>query len=1235
MNKGAIQRFAIWARNELIAQVSQRAYQYGITKEGCGEANAVTVGGRALTGDEQKQRKELVDQIRSKGYTQVMEEVAYTWFNRFIALRFMEVNNYLPSHIRVFSDSTGAFKPEILSDVLHLDLPGLNREKVAEYIESNDTEGLYRYLLLTQCNALNDPLPRMFEKMGGYTELLLPNNILKQDGVLGHMVADIPEEDWTDQVQIIGWLYQYYNSELKDDTFALLKKNVKITKERIPSATQLFTPDWIVRYMVENSLGRIYVDKRKNESIYADGRGLDEMTWHEAESERIATEKLIADKMGWKYYLPEAEQTQEVRKQLDEIQNEYATLDVKDIKVIDPCMGSGHILVYAFDVLMQIYEATGYSQRDAAQSILENNLYGLDIDDRAAQLAYFAVMMKARQYDRRIFSRGIQPHVYAIVESNGLDSSSVDYFTNNDPKHEKDFGTLVDELRDAKEYGSILNVSQVDFASLYARVEEVRADISMFREIVLNSILPLIQVAEVMAQKYDVVVTNPPYMGNGGMGQKLSNYVKVAYPNSKSDLSTVFMEHTLKMCKRNGYMSMINIPVWMFLSSYEKLREDLLRNTTLRNMLHLGRGVFGSDFGTTAFVFSRSFTPNHRANYRRLFEKQGAVDSLSTKETWFFEQKGSFVSVQDEFWKIPGAPFAYWLPGNLLNAFSHEPINGIGAAKQGLATGDNGRFLRLWHEVNTFNVSYTAQSRQEAQESGKKWFPCNKGGSFRKWYGNNDFLVNWKNDGEEIRAFKDENGKLRSRPQNMDFYFREGITWSTLSIGQLSMRFSPKGHLFETKGSVLFFNSEEMLIYVLGLVNSVVIYELLQVLCPTVDFHEGPIGKIPVLISHDDMDLVIRVVHQNIEASKQDWDSYETSWDFKQSLLVNGKNLTAAYTAWKQECEDRFQQLKKNEEELNRIFIDIYGLQDELTPDVADKDVTVHRVFDRKDDVPESMKGSNYVRTMRDEIVSLISYAVGCMFGRYSLDKPGLVFAGYSKIEQTTKTLDGDDPELEKFAKQNADGSVSYGSYYHEVNQDNYKSFPIDTDNIIPICDDDYFDDDITGRFVKWVETVYGKETLEENLKFIADALGGKGTPREVIRSYFLNDFYADHLKTYQKRPIYWLFDSGKKNGFKALIYMHRYQSDLLARMRTDYVHEQQERYRTQLTHLADAIEHAGAAERVKLTKQQKKLQEQALEIQKYEEKVHHLADQNIQIDLDDGVKHNYELFADVLARIK
>lgn len=1201
MNKGAIQRFAIWARNELIAQVSQRAYQYGITKEGCGEANAVTVGGRALTGDEQKQRKELVDQIRSKGYTQVMEEVAYTWFNRFIALRFMEVNNYLPSHIRVFSDSTGAFKPEILSDVLHLDLPGLNREKVAEYIESNDTEGLYRYLLLTQCNALNDPLPRMFEKMGGYTELLLPNNILKQDSVLGHMVADIPEADWTDQVQIIGWLYQYYNSELKDDTFALLKKNVKITKERIPSATQLFTPDWIVRYMVENSLGRIYVDKRKNEGIYADGRGLDEMTWHEAESERIATEKLIADKMGWKYYLPEAEQTQEVRKQLDEIQNEYATLDVKEIKVIDPCMGSGHILVYAFDVLMQIYEANGYSQRDAAQSILENNLYGLDIDDRAAQLAYFAVMMKARQYDRRIFSRGIQPHVYAIVESNGLDSSTVEYFTNNDPQLKKDFGTLMNELRDAKEYGSILNISQVDFSALYARVEEVRADISMFREIVLNSVLPLIQVSEVMAKKYDVVVTNPPYMAVSNAGAKVNDYVKKNFPDSKADMFAVFIERCGQMVKKNGYQAMITQHAWMFLSSFEKLRTKLLA-VDIVNMAHLGARAFeeigGEVVQTTSFIIRRTHVTDYTGEYCRLTEPT----SQQGKEDMFLSGENRYAAVQSNFSKIPGSPIAYWVSDDLANIFlTKKPLSYYGQPKQGLATGDNNRFLRYWFETAYTKIGFHFNDRQTAAESGKKWFPCNKGGEYHKWYGNNDYVVNWENDGFEIRNFKDDKGKLRSRPQNMDRYFGEGLTWSTLSSANLSMRYSPKGNLFETKGSVCFFTERATMYYALGVLNSVIVNKILLILCPTLDFHEGPIGRIPLVVDDAYKDTVVALVEQNTDVAKCDWDCRETSYGFtahpivpltkekseqQSSQLASSRmekygRISWHFEKWTQECESRFNLLKANEEELNRIFIEIYGLQDELTPEVEDKDVTV-----RKADLGRDIR-------------SLLSYAVGCMFGRYSLDEPGLAYAG------------------------------------GEWDASKYSTIIPDKDNIIPICDDDYFDDDITGRFVKWVETVYGSETLEENLKFIADALGGKGTPREVIRSYFINDFYADHLKIYQKRPIYWLFDSGKKNGFKALIYMHRYQSDLLARMRTDYVHEQQERYRTQLTHLTDAIDHASASERVKLTKQQKKIQEQALEIQKYEEKVHHLADQNIQIDLDDGVKHNYELFADVLAKIK
>ena len=875
MNKGAIQRFAIWARNELIAQVSQRAYQYGITKEGCGEANAVTVCGRALTGDEQKQRKELVDQIRSKGYTQVMEEVAYTWFNRFIALRFMEVNNYLPSHIRVFSDSTGAFKPEILSDVLHLDLPGLNREKVAEYIESNDTEGLYRYLLLTQCNALNEALPRMFEEMGGYTELLLPNNILKQDSVLGHMVADIHEEDWQDAVQIIGWLYQYYNTELKDDTFAMLKKNVKITKERIPSATQLFTPDWIVRYMVENSLGRIYVDKRKNEGIYADGRGLDEMTWHEAESERIATEKLIADKMGWKYYLPEAEQTQEVRKQLDEIQAEYANLDVKDIKVIDPCMGSGHILVYAFDVLMQIYEATGYSQRDAAQSILENNLFGLDIDDRAAQLAYFAVMMKARQYDRRIFSRGIQPHVYAIVESNGLDSSSVEYFTNNDPQLKKDFGTLMDELRDAKEYGSILNISQVDFASLYARVEKVRADISMFRESVLNSFLPLIQVAEIMAQKYNVVVTNPPYMGSSGMNARLAQYVKDHFPNTKADLFACFIERGNQMAVKHGYNCMVTMQSWMFLSSFEKMREKVLQTKTITNLMHMENMVMGIAFGTAVTVFRNNAIKGYKGTYNQI--KLQDIENGEPKTFPVPENRFAQTST-DNFSKIPGSPVAYWVSDAMTSAFNNKKLSEILSPKQGTSTGNNDLFLRLWHEVSVNKISTCHTKASNTFE--QKWYPATKGGDYRKWYGNNEYIVNWQYNGLEIKNYSG------SAVRNPKANFHEALTWTGISSKTLGIRYCPEGFVFLISGKGIVGDSS-LLKYVLGVCCSNVANELLKITSPTMSFEVGYIAGIPIAYGTIDIQTqVINLVNDNILLSRKDWDSYETSWDFKRNPLV-------------------------------------------------------------------------------------------------------------------------------------------------------------------------------------------------------------------------------------------------------------------------------------------------------------------------------------------------------------
>ncbi len=1170
MDKNAIKKYAVWARRELISRVSQKALQYGISEENIGDANADTINGHLLTAAEQNQRQALIAQIEKDGYQQVMEEVAYIWFNRFCALRYMEVNGYLPTHVRVFTDEENNFKPQIIDEAIHLDMDGLDIEKVIAYKEANQTDELYKYLLITQCNALSDILPGMFQKISDYTELLFPDNLHREGSAIEQMIALIPQEDWQDQVQIIGWLYQYYNTEPKDQVFADLKKNIKISKENIPAATQLFTPDWIVHYMVENSLGRLWVEGHPN----------DEM------------------KANWKYYLEEAEQEPEVQKHLETIRAEYAKLRPEDILCIDPCMGSGHILVVLFDVLVQIYEAYGYPTRDAVSQILEHNLWGLDIDERAAQLSYFAVMMKARQYDRRFFSRKVQPHVYAIVESNDIDEFTLEYFINGDANLKKCMDTLMKELHDAKEYGSILNVTMVDFPALYARLTEIEEDINMHRESALNTIKPLIQVAEALAQKYSVTCTNPPYMGSSGMSAKLSDFVKKNYPDSKSDMSTVCMERATSFCKENGYWAMINIPVWMFLSSYEKLRENLLNGQTLVNMVHPGRGIFGSDFGTTTFVFQNHVIGGYKGSYRRLFDKQGEVEGIDVREQALLAGKGKFTADQTNFSKIPGSPVAYWVSEAFFDTFSAGKLLGtLADSKQGLATADNNRFLRQWYEVAHKRINFVARDTEDAKCSGYKWFPYNKGGEFRKWYGNNDCIVNWEDDGYEIRHNFDEKGKLRSRPQNTDFYFRESASWSLVTSSVAAFRYKPYGHIFDVAGMSFF--SNDKLAYLLGLCNSTYATKVLEIIAPTINYQCGDIANIPVILKDELMDDVTNNVTVNISISRTDWDSYEISWDFQRHPMLSKGKIADAYATWKVDCESRFLQLKANEEELNRIFIDIYGLQDELTPDVADKDVTVHRVFDTKDDVPENMKSSNYVRTMRNEVVSLISYAVGCMFGRYSLDTDGLAYAG-------------------------GDWDAS-----------KYQTFMPDKDNIIPICDDDYFDDDITGRFIKWVETVYGADTLEENLRFIADALGGRGSAREVIRNYYINDFYKDHLKTYQKRPIYWLFDSGKKGGFKALIYMHRYQPDTIARIRTDYVHEQQSRYCTAIADLQQRMGGVSTGERVKLTKQLTKLEAQAEEIRIYEEKIHHLADQMIPIDLDDGVKVNYAKFADVLAKIK
>ena len=854
MNKGAIQKFAIWARNELIAQVSQRAYQYGIDESGFGDASADTLNGRLLTAEEKSQRQELIKQIKEKGYTQVMEEVAYAWFNRFIALRFMEVNNYLPSHIRVFSDASGAFKPEILNDVLHLDLPGLDSGKVAEYIESNDTEALYRYLLLTQCNALNSALPVMFERMGGYTEMLLPNNILRQDSVLGHMVSDIPEEDWQDAVQIIGWLYQYYNTELKDDTFAQLKKNVKITKERIPAATQLFTPDWIVRYMVENSLGRLWLEGHPNAELHD----------------------------GWKYYLDEAEQERSVEAQLAKLREEYKTIKPEEIKVIDPCMGSGHILVYAFDVLMQIYTSAGWDQREAAQSILKNNLYGLDIDDRAAQLAYFAVMMKARQYDRRLLTRGIQPNIHSIIESNALGGAYKlamgDFLLSKE--HQETLNYLLDAFIDAKEYGSILCLEKRDYVGLLrawnltASQTTENLNLTLWFAAVEHEIPKLIEQAIILTQGYDVVVTNPPYMAVSNAGAKVNDYVKKNFPDSKADLFAVFIERCGQMAKKNGYQAMITQHAWMFLSSFEKLRTKLLA-VDIVNMAHLGTRAFeeigGEVVQTTSFVIRKSHIADYKGEYCRLIEPT----SQQGKEDMFLAGENRYAADQSNFSKIPGSPVAYWVSENVFTAFSFGKLFDVGMTRRGLQTGDKDRFIRYWFEPKASELQLPKESLENY-----KWVIMNNGGNARKWYGEITNAVLWENNGKVIKS----TGKAIIPSEEL--YFRECITWNRISVGNLSVKYQEPG-IIQGDMSPFFISYEEsMLNYIIGLMNSIVSTTVIHAINPTITMPVGDIAKLPVKMCAESKEKIDGIVQDNILNSRIDWDSYETSWDFKRNPLV-------------------------------------------------------------------------------------------------------------------------------------------------------------------------------------------------------------------------------------------------------------------------------------------------------------------------------------------------------------
>ena len=1243
MNKTAIKNFAIWARNKLIADIQYRAGLMGITADGIKDPLPQSTGTMefydigtsepyAITGEAIGQRKKLIEIIRQKekdsdyptAYKYILEEVAYTWFNRLIAIRFMEVNDYLPSHIRVLSSESGKVEPDLVTTPFdaELDFTPDEEETILRLKTENALDELFRLLFIKQCNALGEILPALFEKTSDYTEVLLNLSVVDQEGVVYHLIHDI-EEKYFDikqegQVEIIGWLYQYYNTEPKNAAFA---KSGKITKDEIPAVTQLFTPDWIVRYMVQNSLGRLFIDKRKNEGVFADGRGMDEMTWDEAEEKRIANEETIAGQMGWKYYLPEAAQTKEVREQLDEIHQQSEYKDVRDIKVIDPCMGSGHILVYAFDVLMQLYEDAGYSQRDAAQSILQNNLYGVDIDERAAQLAYFAVMMKARQYDRRIFARNIRPHVYAIQESNNISRTQLKYFGWQLSELERNMAdtqmrSLLDALHDAKEYGSIIQFEQYDWELLYHFV--LSCDYSgqmdfdaIGLENLKDKLFYLVQLGATLAHKYDVVVTNPPYMGSSNMDAKLSEFVKKHYPDSKSDLFAVFIERCGQMTTQNRYQAMITQHAWMFLSSFEKLRAKLLLRDTV-NMAHLGPRAFeeigGEVVQTTSFVLRNSHLADYKGTYCRLIEPT----TQQGKEDMFLAGENRYTAQQSNFSKIPGSPVAYWVSRSFVkNYIKHSLVGNNSHVKKGMFTGANDLFFRLWFEPAFHSILFGVHEKDEIFDG--QYVPMNSGGEYRRWYGNRWNIIKFdKHHYDMITANKGH--------RNPQYYFKKSAVWTKITTGKFSLRLSEKGFI-NNDASMAVYEGKVPLEKIGGLLNSKVAQYYLSSVNESLNYTTGNVASIPYIDGNDE---VSTIVNRCIHLSKSDWDSFESSWDFAKHPLIRPLPTVAdAFTQWKTECDDRFIKLKANEEELNRIFIDIYGLQDELTPEVADKDITVHRIYDTRDDVPESMKGSNYVRTKRDEIISLLSYAVGCMFGRYSLDVPGLAYAG-GEWDSAYKH----DPIVLDPEKTDGSTAVLAGDYVVDKDgQYHLCTFVPDKDGILPITDEEYLGDDIVTRLCSWLKVVYGADTLEENLDFIAKALGNKGnSSREIIRNYFLKDFFKDHCKIYQKRPIYWLFDSGKQNGFKALIYLHRYTPDTIGNLRVDYLHKMQRVYESEINRMQDMIDHSTNSREVAAsTKRKEKLQKQLKECRDYDEMIAHLALSRIELDLDDGVKVNYE----------
>ena len=1210
MNKSSLKIFAIEARKELMEKMRTRLEILGITKNGIEKAKVI---GKEVEVKGTLYPKESYDSLIRKykqvGYEELIEESAYTWFNRLTALAFMEANGYIEEKM-IFNNGVKN-EPAIIDNYYEFEFfknldSDLQKElhNLRDENTPNSIEKLYSILMEEKCEDLSNIMTFIFKKKGTYSDILFPTGLLMENSLLVRLREEIGEEA---PIELIGWLYQYYNSEKKDEVFEGLKKNKKITKENIPAATQLFTPDWIVKYMVENSLGKLGIESTGiNENL----------------------------KDNWKYYID------------SEAEENLEKIKIEDIKILDPAMGSGHILVYAFDLLFEIYENLGWSTKESVLSILKNNLYGLEIDERAGQLASFALMMKAREKFSRLFSvlkreEDFKLNTLIIEESNNLSERIRNKLKDNNLNN---LNKIIQEFEDAKEYGSILKLENIDkellereFNLLKESLDneqgtlifnEDELDINIEEDLELIESLIVQHIA--LTNKYEAVVTNPPYMGGKGFSPKLKTYVEKNYKDSKSDLFAVFIERCNEFTKKNCYTSMITMQSWMFLSSFETLRKNIIEKTEIKSLNHLGTRAFseiGGEVVSTVAWITKKISPKNGGIYIRLVDYNNA----ELKEQEFYNKNNYFQATQKDFEKIPGSPIAYWVSDKVRELFEkNQKLGEVGEAKQGLATADNNRFLRLWNEVSFTKIGYNMANSQEALESKKKWFPYNKGGEFRKWYGNQEYLVNWENDGYEIKNFYDEKGKLRSRPQNIEYYFKESISWTDITSSGNSFRYYPKGFLYDVTG-MSYFIDESKQKNLLGILNNKLVYTITKILNPTLHLQIGDLVKVPYFIvkneKNDDL------VQQNISISKEEWDSRETSWDFEKLSLVDGKDLRTAFENYCSHWRDNFVQLHKNEEELNKLFIEIYDLQDEMDEKVSFDDITIlkkeAKIVEIDNSVPKDFSNESekylYDRGIslefnKEELVKqFLSYAIGCIMGRYSINKSGLIIANSDDILELLEN---------KFIVKGTDG---------EIRQEIESKFLPDKFGIIPITDEKDFSNDIVEKVKEFIKFVYGEENLKDNLNFIAEALGNKDNKptEEIIRTYFIKDFYSDHLQRYQKRPIYWLMNSGKKNAFSCLFYMHRYEPLTVARVRADYLIPYQEMLENKRKFIERQLsdDDISAKEKKNIEKQLKELDTSLKELREYANEVKHIAEQKISLDLDDGVNVNYEKLGAILKK--